>query len=57
MHQNGFSESYSKASAQESVIPVCLGCVFRGVDALYASKSRGFGGEIGLVAANTPLVP
>ena len=26
-------------------------------DALYAFKSRGFSGEIGLVAATTPLVP
>ena len=26
-------------------------------DALYAFKSRGFGGEAGLVAAHTPLVP
>jgi len=26
-------------------------------DALYAFKSRGFGGEIGLVTVNTPLPP
>ena len=26
-------------------------------DALYAFKSKGFGGEIGLVTVNTPLPP
>jgi len=27
----------------------------KNVNALYAFKSRGFGGEVGLVTANTPL--